>query len=345
MRRTCGARSASTTRETRSSRPGGGALSGQPDIDGVGVANRSRARGQLARMSDKPGEGLAIGVCVQLGAHPNRREAHRLGTDVAGAPHRGDVEISLQLQLERGDGDALRDCVRVDADRDAGAERGEQGLGRVGCGVVPEKLRRLVHHVRGEVADEVELPEARLGDGAALDRADLAGIGLALVDEGVQALLVDGCELGHGVDSCWAFGAGRIDSSGSPGCTTPSSWSTSARSATNPSLLRQRGRLSGTGMIRWIRPGDGAITTMRSARKTDSSTSWVTKRIVFERSAAIRAISSCRRMPESWWGWCPEKASRPTSRRYSSAMPRRRARGTPPTSRPYSTLPSTLRQG
>jgi len=84
--------------------------------------------------------------------------------------------------------------------------------------------------------------------------------------------------------------------------------------------------------------GSAAITTMRSARYTASSTSWVTKRMVFARACAMRPISSWSRMrviesrapngssisricgstasarasatrccipPESWLGWCP----------------------------------------
>ena len=61
----------------------------------------------------------------------------------------------------------------------------------LGAGVVAEQLRRLVDDVGLKAADVVEVAEAALGNGAALDRAHLAGIRLALGRQRRQAFLVD----------------------------------------------------------------------------------------------------------------------------------------------------------
>src|SRR5438128_3363693 len=226
MRRTSGARSVATIRATRSRRtPRAGVaamaptLSGQPDIDRYRVADGPRHRRPLDGVGEQSRQGLALRARVELDAYPDGREAHRFGTGIAGAPHGGDVEVSFELQLERGQFDTLRDGVRVDPDGNAGAKRREDRLGRIRRSIVAEEGRRLVDDVGWQVAHEVELAEPRLGDGAALDRAHLGGIRPALGDQGVEAVLVDWSKLrSHGVDSSRVC-VGTADVKGSPGCT------------------------------------------------------------------------------------------------------------------------------
>src|SRR5262249_31741444 len=82
----------------------------------------------------------------------------------------------------------------VDADGEARTQRGERGLRRVRRGVVAEQSRRLVDHVGRQAADEIEMAESALGDRLAFQRLDGLGIGLALGDQLVEALSVDGGE-------------------------------------------------------------------------------------------------------------------------------------------------------
>ena len=67
-------------------------------------------------------------------------------------------------------------------------------------------------------------------------------------------------------------------------------------SAMNVPVVKQsieRGRASSTGSTSAMRPGRGVITTMRSARKIASSTSWVTNRIVRFRSRQTCSSHCC----------------------------------------------------
>src|SRR5260221_8383469 len=65
------------------------------------------------------GLGNAFAFHVDLDADVG--EADRLLADVAGAPHRGDVEIALEFEFELVDGPAAVNRVGMQADRKAGA--------------------------------------------------------------------------------------------------------------------------------------------------------------------------------------------------------------------------------
>src|SRR4051812_49922404 len=125
----------------------------------------------------------------------------------------------------------------MDADRQAGAERRQQRLRGIRGGVVAEQLRRLVHHVRRQRPDEVELAEARLGQRAAFHGPHLAWIGPSLGGQCVEAFPVDRFEsLAHGAVSCVMGGTWLNGTAG--WWTSPSSRSTCERTARNPSFVR-----------------------------------------------------------------------------------------------------------
>src|SRR5882757_6431195 len=62
---------------------------------------------------------LRNALAFHVDLDPNIREADRLLADVARAPHRGDVEIALELKLELVDDPAAMHRVGVQADRQA----------------------------------------------------------------------------------------------------------------------------------------------------------------------------------------------------------------------------------
>src|SRR5471030_868351 len=75
---------------------------------------------------------------------------------------------------------------------EAGTERRERGLGRIGRGIIAEKTRRLVNDVRREVADVVGMAELAFGHGLAFQGLDDLWVGLAVGDELFQPVPVDG---------------------------------------------------------------------------------------------------------------------------------------------------------
>jgi hypothetical protein len=81
--------------------------------------------------------------------------------------------------------------VGVQSDCEAGAERGERGLRRIGRGVITEKTRRLVDDVGREVADVVGVAELALSHRLALQGLDDLRIGLAIGDQLLQPASVD----------------------------------------------------------------------------------------------------------------------------------------------------------
>jgi len=126
-------------------------------------AARLQHSGELDLEIDRPDEGVATGdherACAISSSSSARGrsasndtwrdvgEADGLFRQVAGAPHGGDVEIAFQLDLKLEHRDAARHGVGVNADREAGAERGKRSLGRVRRGVVAEQTRRFIDHV------------------------------------------------------------------------------------------------------------------------------------------------------------------------------------------------------
>lgn len=182
----------------------------EADLDRYGPDERVGDGRPFESVRHQRVEALARRVCVEahLGAHMG--EADRLGfRKVARAPDGRDVDVALQLELERRNGDSLRDGVGVDADRQAGAERRQRGLGGIRRRVVAQQRRRLVDDIGGQVADVVGVAEAAFRDRAALDSLDDLGIGLAGGGKAGEALLVDRGEaagqsrlqFGHGVFS------------------------------------------------------------------------------------------------------------------------------------------------
>src|SRR3954471_2602237 len=103
MLRTSGNSSALATSATRSqSRIGAAAAtsmgcSNQADIEGNRAAHRACDGRPLDGVSEQAGKGFAIGAAFELRPHPDGGEAHRLGTDMPGAPDRGDVQVAFQL--------------------------------------------------------------------------------------------------------------------------------------------------------------------------------------------------------------------------------------------------------
>src|ERR1043166_6931696 len=134
----------------------------------------------------------ALAFHVDLDAHVG--EADRLLADIAGAPHRRDVEVALELELELVDDPAAVHGIGVQADRQAGAECGERGFRRIRRSVVAEQARRLVDDVGRKGADVLGMTEFALGHRLALQGLDHLGIGLAVGDELLQPALVDGRE-------------------------------------------------------------------------------------------------------------------------------------------------------
>jgi hypothetical protein len=86
----------------------------------------------------------------------------------------------------------------VQANRQAGAERGEYRFRRVRRGVVAEQVRRLVDHVRVEVAHIGQVAELAFAHGLGFQRDDRLRVGLALGGEGGKAFGIDGFEHGLG---------------------------------------------------------------------------------------------------------------------------------------------------
>ncbi len=135
---------------------------------------------------------LRNALAFHVDLDPHVGEADRLLADVAGAPDRGDVEIALELEFELVDGPAAVNRVGVEADREAGAERGERGFRRIGRGVVAEQARRFVDDIGREVADVVGVAELALRHRLAFQGLDDLRIGLAVGNQLFQPVLVDG---------------------------------------------------------------------------------------------------------------------------------------------------------
>src|ERR1700676_1708715 len=70
---------------------------------------------------------------------PDISESDRFLADVAGAPDRGNVEVTLKLKFELVDDPAAMHGVGVEDHRKAGAQGGERGLRRIGGGGVAQK--------------------------------------------------------------------------------------------------------------------------------------------------------------------------------------------------------------
>jgi hypothetical protein len=107
---------------------------------------------------------------------------------------RRDVEVTLELELELGDGPAPMHRVGVQADRKAGTERSKRGFRRIGRGVVAQQARRLVHDVGRQIADVVGVTELAFGYRLAFQGLDHLGIGLAVGDQLLEPVFVDGRE-------------------------------------------------------------------------------------------------------------------------------------------------------
>src|SRR6267143_1583867 len=75
---------------------------------------------------------LRDALAFHVDLDPHVGEADRLLADVAGSPHRRDVEIALELKLELVDDPSAMHGIGVQSHGEAGTKRGERGLRRIG---------------------------------------------------------------------------------------------------------------------------------------------------------------------------------------------------------------------
>src|SRR5678815_4291819 len=123
----------------------------------------------------------AVGVAVEMDLRADGGEPERLGREITDSPYRRDVDIAFELEFELVELDASSHGIGVNPNGKARPEGGEQRLGRVGCGVVPEEARRFIDDVCREIPDVIEVPELAFEDSPTLHRAHRGRVGLALV--------------------------------------------------------------------------------------------------------------------------------------------------------------------
>ena len=119
-----------------------------------------------------------------------------LRLDVTGSPDRCGVDIGLEFQFEPPNRGVACDHVGMDADREAGAEGGQESLGRVRGDLFAQQAVGLAfrHRLRRQVPDVVQLGKATPSDRSAPQGADGGRVRLGPLDQGVEFRLGDWCE-------------------------------------------------------------------------------------------------------------------------------------------------------
>jgi hypothetical protein len=177
-----------------------------------GIVKRVRNGRPKDGMFHERVEDLPRSVRVNPDGHAYGLESDGLRAKIPGAPHGRGVNVGREVDLQRSYRDALRNGVRVDADRETRSECRDQRLGGVRSDGFAEQAGRLciLGPLWRKVPDVARLPQASVGDGAASKGSDrLCGTGLALRTHGVEAAglgtpalsmgWVMGCPLGvHG---------------------------------------------------------------------------------------------------------------------------------------------------
>ena len=90
-------------------------------------------------MGDQVTQGRAAGVALDVDLGPHGGEPERLGREVAYPPYRRNVDIPFEFEFDFGKRDAAGHGIRMDADGETRAQRGQQCFRRVRRGVVSEK--------------------------------------------------------------------------------------------------------------------------------------------------------------------------------------------------------------
>src|SRR5690348_3342899 len=111
--------SAAGRRDLVAAPPLAAACLGKGDADWHGVAESAGHRRPLHRVRHEVVERLTIGVAFDMRLDAHGGEADRLFSDIADAPHRGDVDIAFELELDAAQGDATVEGIGMDADRNA----------------------------------------------------------------------------------------------------------------------------------------------------------------------------------------------------------------------------------